>query len=590
MEFKEFEELRNEVFSILLKAKIFYVSHINGKTFYIKARCLNKKLNALSEEDKEKFNKYFSLFKSQEEAWYCLRFKDSPYNHICPICKDFIKFQIASNEYGKTCSKRECSQRLIHSKEAKEKIKQTNLEKYGVSNPAKSKEIQEKIKQTNLEKYGAEYGLSNKTVREKIKQTNLEKYGAGSPFASKEIKEKIKQSNLEKRGVNNPFSSKEVQEKIKQTNLEKYGFPYAMQNKEIAKKSLSSAKRKILDLEKENDAILEAKLIEKFGSGWYLLKKRLKIKEINIGKFVLIPLNEISKIEKYNSSSNAGTSLDEKDLFEFIKNNYKGKILRNKRNIISPYELDIYIPEKKIAIEYDGLYWHSTKNLKDKNYHLTKTKMCEEKGIRLIHIFSDEWIYKKEIIKSIILSSLGIYKQKIYARNCNVAKISSKEYKNFLNENHIQGEINSKLRLGLFYKDELVQVAGWGYSRFKKGEIELHRMATKKFIQVIGGFSKLIKHSNLKSFVSFVDRRLFNGKGYTSSGFKLIDITEPSYFYLTKDFQFRENRIKYQKHKLSKLLESFNPSLTEEQNMLNNGRYRIYDCGEFKMEYEFRPN
>lgn len=589
MEFKEFEELRDEVFSTLLKAKVFYISHINGKIFYIKAQCLDKKLNSLNEEDKKKFNKYFSLFKFQEEAWYCLRFKDSPYNHICPVCKDFIKFQITSNEYGKTCSKRECSQKLIHSKEAKEKIKQTNLEKYGVDNPAKSKEIQKKIKQTNLEKYGVEYGLSNKIIREKIKQTNLEKYGVDSPFASKEVKEKIKQVNLNKRGVDNPFLSEEVKEKIKQTNLEKYGFPYAMQNKEIAEKSLDSIKRKILNLEKKNNAILEAKLIEKFGNGWYLLKKQLKIKEINIGKFVLIPQEEIPKIENYYNSSNAGISLQEKELFEFVKNNFKGEVLRNKRNVIPPYELDIYIPEKKVAIEYDGLYWHSTKNLKDKNYHLNKTKMCEEKGIRLIHIFSDEWMYKKEIVESIILSSLGNYKQKIYARECEAKEISLKEYKDFLNENHIQGEINSKLRIGLFYKGELVQVAGWGYSRFKKGEIELHRMATKKFTQVIGGFSKLIKHSKLKNFVSFVDRRLFNGKGYTSSGFKLINITEPSYFYLTKDFQFRENRIKYQKHKLSKLLESFNPSLTEEQNMLNNGRYRIFDCGEFKMEFN-RPN
>ena len=131
-------------------------------------------------------------------------------------------------------------------------------------------------------------------------------------------------------------------------------------------------------------------------------------------------------------------------------------------------------------------------------------------------------------MESIILSSLGIYKEKIPARECETREISLKEYKDFLKENHIQGEINSKLRLGLFYKDELVQVAGGGYSRFKKEEIESHRMSTKLNTQVMGGFSKLIKHSKLKKFISFVDRRLFNGKGYIASGFKLIDLKNSS--------------------------------------------------------------
>ena len=142
--------------------------------------------------------------------------------------------------------------------------------------------------------------------------------------------------------------------------------------------------------------------------------------------------------------------------------------------------------------------------------------------------------------------------------------------------------------LGLFYKDKLVQVAGWGKSRFKKGEIELHRMGTLLNTQVVGGFSKLIKHSDIEEFVSYVDRSLYSGKGYFSVGFQFLNFTPPSYFYSNASGK-RINRISTQKHKLPKLLEKFDPSLTELQNMNNNHYWRIYDCGTIKMKY-FKKN
>lgn len=166
---KEFEELRNNVFSILFNARIFYISHLNGKIFYRKAaaKSINKKIETLNEKNKKEVDKYFSLFKIQEEAWYCLRFSESPYNHICTICENFIKFQVTSNGYGKTCTKKECAQKLIHTKDAKEKSKETCIKKYGVENPFSNKEIKEKIKKTNLKKYGFPYVMQNKSIKEK---------------------------------------------------------------------------------------------------------------------------------------------------------------------------------------------------------------------------------------------------------------------------------------------------------------------------------------------------------------------------------------------------------------------------------------
>ena len=281
-----------------------------------------------------------------------------------------------------------------------------------------------------------------------------------------------------------------------------------------------------------------------------------------------------------NCISKNKVSSEEKNIYEYIRSIYTGTILENDRTILSGKELDIYIPEKKLAIEYNGSYWHCN-YFKDKKYHLNKTLECREKGIRLIHIFEYEWETKREICRSIISSSLGKYERRLYARACTVRNISFSEYKIFLEENHIQGSINSSLRLGLFYEGELVSVIGFGKSRFKNGEYELHRFCTKLHTQVLGGFSKLIKHSEVKEFISYVDLSKFDGKGYITTGFKILDYTEPSYVYVRNKEVLR--RMTCQKHKLHKLLENYDENKTEEENMFYNGYVKLYDCGNIKV-------
>ena len=163
----------------------------------------------------------------------------------------------------------------------------------------------------------------------------------------------------------------------------------------------------------------------------------------------------------------------------------------------------------------------------------------------------------------------------------NAGNSKTLQYKQFLDVNHIQGGINSSLRLGLFYQGELVSVIGFGKSRFKKGEYELHRYCSKLYTQVIGGFSKLIKHSGVNEFISYVDRSKFNGSGYMSIGFKILGYTEPSYVYIKNKEILR--RMTCQKHKLSNILENYDETLTEEENMINNGYIKIYYCGNIKM-------
>ena len=118
-----------------------------------------------------------------------------------------------------------------------QKISQTCINKFGVDSPLKNKEVREKIKQTNIQKYGVDNLFKNDIIKEKIKQTNIQKYGVDYLFKSNIIKEKIKQTNIQKYGVDNPLKNEEIREKIKQTNIQKYGVDNPLKNKEIWKKS-----------------------------------------------------------------------------------------------------------------------------------------------------------------------------------------------------------------------------------------------------------------------------------------------------------------------------------------------------------------
>lgn len=308
----------------------------------------------------------------------------------------------------------------------------------------------------------------------------------------------------------------------------------------------------------------------------------------------------------FSKTEISGSSYFEKEVTEFVKSIYPNKIIENDRKIIKPKELDIYIPNKNVAIECDGLYWHSTEQLTSKgqfifssdekkhykNKQLIKTLLCEEKGIRLIHIFEDEWNTKKEICKSIIASSLGIYKQKIFARKCEVKEINLEDWKKFLHENHIQDYTFAEYRLGLYYKDELVQGIGITKSNHKQGEIELNRMVTKLNTQVIGGFSKLMNNSikmwNFSKIYSYISRRLFDGKGYYASNFKIVKINEPTYFYVKHGQRFP--RYNFMKNKIKKMydmgeLSYWNENETEELIMNKNQFGKLYDCGTIKVVY-----
>lgn len=269
----------------------------------------------------------------------------------------------------------------------------------------------------------------------------------------------------------------------------------------------------------------------------------------------------------------------ENEVGEMLKNY---DFLKDVKGVVKG-DLDYYIPAHKIAIEYDGLYWHSEKCGKGYSYHLQKTKDCEAQGIKLFHIWENEWLEKREIWQSVIYNALG-KSTKLYARDCYCFEIPNDVYKNFCENNHLQGYSNSIIRIGLFYHNTLFAVMGFGKARFNSGyEYELIRFCTKLKYRIIGGGNKLlryfIRNYRPKSIISYANRRWasIHHNLYKSLGFTLLHETSPNYWYFKGRKLF--SRLRFQKHKLKNMLQCYDESLSEADNMRNNGYNRIFDCG-----------
>lgn len=238
-------------------------------------------------------------------------------------------------------------------------------------------------------------------------------------------------------------------------------------------------------------------------------------------------------------------SVYEKKIGDYLDSLGVSYILRT-RKIIPPQELDFYIPSKKLAIEFNGSYWHSNLNIKDKNYHLNKSKICEEKGIRLIHIWEYEWNdpIQKEKIMQLLKIALGLVNNKIYARDCSVKLISNKEAKELNDKIHLQGHRNAQITYGLFYNEKLVQLMSFSKSRYNRNlkgsnSWEIIRGCPGSNNIVVGGVSKLFTHFvrdyNPDAVFSYCDFNKFDGRSYEALGMKFIGYAGPDMKYLMKN-------------------------------------------------------
>lgn len=497
-----------------------------------------------------------------------------------------------------------------------EKMKSTNQERYGMDSPASLRTVQNKRKLTNIQKYGAEHPAQNQTIKHKTKQTNISRYGTEYTVNAPVIREKIKKTNLERYNAEYALSSKNIREKIENTNLERYGFSSTLATPKIREKNLAIIKEKYgFMYPAQNTVIMQkTKVTNQIKYNTNFSAQRLysdQTKEIlfdrdkfsdNLLKYGVAGLSQKLKIcattilnyhhrYKLNIITSSSSSY-ESEIINWLTT--LGVRTQKDRTICKPKEIDIYMPDHKLAIEFDGLYWHSEKGgSKTKDYHSTKTQQCANQGIQLIHIFEDEWVNNKEICQSIIAGYLNIPAQVIPARKCTIEIVSNKELREFLMKNHLQGYAAASVNLVLKYNNEIIAAMTFGKSRYnKKIEWELLRLVTKCHVRVVGGTARLwqyfVKTYSPNSIVSYCDKRWFTGGIYEKLGMTKIQCGKPGYWYT--DYETRCHRSRFTKKKAvdsALICESNTLSQLELMEMTEKqitgevlGLDRIWDCGQ----------
>lgn len=298
----------------------------------------------------------------------------------------------------------------------------------------------------------------------------------------------------------------------------------------------------------------------------------------------------IQRMERDGKRFSPKKSNAENELFEYLKSLENG-FTQSDTKLLSGKEIDIINHNLSLCIEYNGLHFHSDR-YRDRKYHISKLKEVEKHGYRLIYVWEDWWIRKQEIVKSMLKSILNKTENKIHARKCEIREVDNLTANLFLNNTHIQGNCVSKIRLGLFYENELVSIMTFGKLRKAVGHVakdnhwELLRFSSKLNTVVIGGASKLLNNfiSNYKPvyILSYANRDWSKGNMYDKLGFNRTGNTEPGYFYAKGKLRF--NRFKFTKDKLIKA--GYDSKKSEGQIMKDNGYIKIWDTGNIKFEWQ----
>jgi hypothetical protein len=496
-----------------------------------------------------------------------------------PNCDRTVKFKNSNIGYLKYCSNA-----CISSDPDIKKIKEEkSIDKFGTKSPSQSNLIKDKIITTNNNKWGGNSPMSSKKIREKSKKTLFENWGVDNPSKSQEI--------LNKRVNSFKNNIEKYKESYKRTSINKYGVNHPWMDSKVHEKSV------IGSIKSKNNKI-KNKIEERLSD--YENYKLISIDYTPIKRDILIScsicglnfnLNREDFYLRYREKStictncnpiNSSKSGKEMELYKFISKNYNGEILLNK-SIIKPQEIDIYLPDLKLGFEFNGLWWHS-ESQKGKNYHYNKTKRCIDLNIDLVHIWEDDWTYKNDIIKSIILNKINKTTNRIFARNCEIREVDIKESKDFLNNNHIIGNCRSNYKIGLYYQNSLISIMT--FTKNKEG-YELSRFCNKINTLVIGGSSKLftyfVKKYNPNFIYSYSDNSMFNGNLYEKLGFIFKSEVKINYKWVIS--KKRCHKSNYRKTRLVKMGFSINKS--ESEIMIEDvGSYKIWDCGLKKWIWE----
>jgi len=485
------------------------------------------------------------------------------------------------------------------------KVKKSVQDKYGVDSIAQLNSTKKKIKKTTKDKYGVDSIAQLSSTKEKIKSTMIARHGVEYAQQSEDIRGRTKETNLSRFGVEEALSDPTIRAKGNETNLERYGSIFPMRNVDVKAKKLNTIIERYDSYSPSSDPVILKKIQTTYYTKYYnnvLMKNKLFIPmftleeyngTINEKRRVHYEWKCISCNNKFTDTIAAGNiptcptcfpqvyniSKGEMELYESIEVSNKE---RSCRNLIGQKEIDIYLPDHKLGIEFNGLYWHSEQKGKGKYYHLDKTLMAENNGFDLFHVFENEWINSKELVMDIINRRIGNIHVTTNLTKTTIKSITNEVKSIFLTTNSIGGnDLFTKDNRGIYLGDELLAVMS--ISKLKNG-FEIRQYVLKigeKF--EFGNPFKLLFHSfNISGdkVVYYTDRRfnIIDDTDVVDSGFTFEGSTEPSMFYSKKNNDLISSAT-INSDNILQHIKRYDSVLTIKENMVANGYLTIWDCG-----------
>lgn len=521
----------------------------------------------------------------------------------------------------------------MQSEDIRQRARQTNLERYGVEHPMQNQDVKEKIKKTNLEHYGVENAMQNEEIKEKAKQTNLERYGVEWTMQSEDVREKARQTNLTRYGVEYVTQSPEVISKIRSNYQKNHGVDWVSKDESVKQKKIETARRNYgVDCHLQAEAVkkqIAQTNLKKYGNVCSLYGKevhekvavamkekygcdnpsqsltikekmsrsnRIKWREWNIKRLMENHVEVLASEEEYVSSEkirckcllcgrefetegrnyrdiscpdcNSGKkgivwSRPEKEIAVFIRNAFHGlEVLENDRSVICPQELDIYVPDAGLAVEFDGIYWHSDV-FKDEMYHLNKSLKCLNRGIRLIHIFEWEWDLCQDGIKNLLMGALHDGLGNELNENAEKYEINLASYEECLDFVSKNGILDMPEKMACSRKIVIDGVTA-GIAVWNDGCLECLCLDGSRMIDE-DALKKLICSYNGDSFIYSCDLAKESVDKLCGLGFAVKQQLQPKSIYI------KGNDVEYDI--------CFN-----DNEMKNNGWYRLYDCGKIILQ------
>lgn len=397
-------------------------------------------------------------------------------------------------------------------------------------------------------------------------ETRLKKYGVRQIGQAQEVRKKIAKTNIEKYGVDNVFKRQDFQDKAKKTIREKFGVNNVLQlpnNRLKARETLKNnpIKQDYTKVRKNfKEKYKDVDLINHFGNQiefYCACEKKLPC-ILDRALFRHRHMNDVHLCTHCNPVG-VQNSFGEQEVTTYVKSLLSGGILilENDRTLIKPYELDLYIPNLNLAIEYDGLFWHNEKKV-GREYHLNKTAMCESKGVRLLHIFEDEWRNKKETVKCFLRSIISPSTTSL-TPNYKIISLDKSTANTTLFQNTILDYTIENINYGMEINNEIVGVMCFKQISKSKYELIVNTCYTPYDAKL---FEAFLNDHKPKQVIAFADKRYYTKDQYCNLGFELDGEIAPDYFYLTKESgdrfpeKIQKNQLEnYKKRKYSKIFD-----------------------------------